>query len=205
MFTSTPASSSVLADSTSPTRAASDKRATRGYQSSEHVGNYYRTANGAFIIKRDHVKIKAFGWFGDVLGGKPGEQGENKTSESMAYWFSTKESPDRLVAFYEKAFPGAEKGKMRPTLTRPVPIALGFCCGPPPGEPENRSPGEKLPEQAHSSSAEPSARPAAHRGEAAAGASHACDSRNMGPVSSTAATKRAASPRLQSGILSVIS
>ncbi len=27
----------------SPTRAASDKRATRGYQSSEHVGNYYRT------------------------------------------------------------------------------------------------------------------------------------------------------------------
>ncbi|MBX3152747.1 hypothetical protein KF728_21495 [Candidatus Obscuribacterales bacterium] len=37
------------------------------------VGHYYRTANGAFIVKRDHVKIKAFAWFGDVLGGKPGE------------------------------------------------------------------------------------------------------------------------------------
>jgi len=35
--------------------------------------NYYRTANGAFVVKRDHVKIKAFAWFGDVLNGKPGE------------------------------------------------------------------------------------------------------------------------------------
>jgi hypothetical protein len=35
--------------------------------------NYYRTANGALIVKRDHVKVKVFSWFGDVLGGKPGE------------------------------------------------------------------------------------------------------------------------------------
>jgi len=30
--------------STKPAPATNDKRATRGYQSSEHVGNYYRTA-----------------------------------------------------------------------------------------------------------------------------------------------------------------
>jgi len=30
--------------SSKPTPATSDKRATRGYQSSEHVNNYYRTA-----------------------------------------------------------------------------------------------------------------------------------------------------------------
>lgn len=47
--------------------------------------------------------------FDDAVGGKPGEQSEDKTSENMAYWFTTKESADRLVAFYEKAFPGAEK------------------------------------------------------------------------------------------------
>ena len=29
---------------TAKTTAAKDKRATRGYQSSEHVNNYYRTA-----------------------------------------------------------------------------------------------------------------------------------------------------------------
>ena len=29
--------------STTPVPAAKDKRATRGYQSSEHVNNYYRT------------------------------------------------------------------------------------------------------------------------------------------------------------------
>jgi len=29
--------------SSKPAPATSDKRATRGYQSSEHVGNYYRT------------------------------------------------------------------------------------------------------------------------------------------------------------------
>lgn len=38
-----------------------------------YLANYYRTANGAFVVKRDAVKIKAYGWFGDVLGGKPGE------------------------------------------------------------------------------------------------------------------------------------
>lgn len=37
------------------------------------TGNYYRTGNGAFIVKRDPVKVKVFAWFGDVLGGKPGE------------------------------------------------------------------------------------------------------------------------------------
>ena len=31
------------APSTQPTPATKDKRATRGYQSSEHVNNYYRT------------------------------------------------------------------------------------------------------------------------------------------------------------------
>lgn len=30
--------------STSATSSAKDKRATRGYQASEHVNNYYRTA-----------------------------------------------------------------------------------------------------------------------------------------------------------------
>ena len=35
------ASKSPTAKPTSPTK---DKRATRGYQSSEHVNNYYRTA-----------------------------------------------------------------------------------------------------------------------------------------------------------------
>jgi shikimate 5-dehydrogenase len=37
----------VVASKSTPTNATSsakDKRATRGYQSSEHVGNYYRTA-----------------------------------------------------------------------------------------------------------------------------------------------------------------
>ena len=37
----------VVATSTSPTKPApakNDKRATRGYQASEHVNNYYRTA-----------------------------------------------------------------------------------------------------------------------------------------------------------------
>ena len=37
----------VVASKSSPTAtpsSAKDKRATRGYQSSEHVGNYYRTA-----------------------------------------------------------------------------------------------------------------------------------------------------------------
>ena len=35
----------VASHSTSkPAPATSDKRATRGYQSSEHVNNYYRTA-----------------------------------------------------------------------------------------------------------------------------------------------------------------
>jgi hypothetical protein len=31
------------APSTKPTPATNDKRATRGYQQSEHVNNYYRT------------------------------------------------------------------------------------------------------------------------------------------------------------------
>jgi shikimate 5-dehydrogenase len=31
------------APSTTPTSASKDKRATRGYQASEHVNNYYRT------------------------------------------------------------------------------------------------------------------------------------------------------------------
>jgi shikimate 5-dehydrogenase len=31
------------APSTQPTPAKTDKRATRGYQASEHVNNYYRT------------------------------------------------------------------------------------------------------------------------------------------------------------------
>jgi hypothetical protein len=31
------------APSTQPTPATEDKRATRGYQASEHVNNYYRT------------------------------------------------------------------------------------------------------------------------------------------------------------------
>jgi|AGTN01.3.fsa_nt_gi hypothetical protein len=38
-----------------------------------YLANYYRTAAGAFVVKRDAVKIKAFGWYGDVLSGKPGE------------------------------------------------------------------------------------------------------------------------------------
>lgn len=38
-----------------------------------YQATYYRTGNGAFIVKRDAVKIKAFGWYGDVLSGKPGE------------------------------------------------------------------------------------------------------------------------------------
>lgn len=29
----------------------------------------YRTANGAFVVKRDGVKMKAFGWFGDYKNG----------------------------------------------------------------------------------------------------------------------------------------
>jgi len=47
--------------------------------------------------------------FHDAEGGGRDKQSDNPTSESMAYWFSTKESPERLVAFYEKAFPTAEK------------------------------------------------------------------------------------------------
>ncbi len=38
-----------------------------------YLATYYRTAHGAFIVKRDWLKIKAFAWFGDVLAGKPGE------------------------------------------------------------------------------------------------------------------------------------
>jgi hypothetical protein len=30
----------------------------------------YRTAHGAFVVKRDGVKVKAFGWFGDYKKGK---------------------------------------------------------------------------------------------------------------------------------------
>lgn len=38
-----------------------------------YLATYYRTAGGAFIVKRDAVKVKAFAWYGDVLKGKPGE------------------------------------------------------------------------------------------------------------------------------------
>ena len=48
--------------------------------------------------------------FEDAMGGDYyGESLDDHASESMAYWFTTKESPQKLVAFYEKTFPGATK------------------------------------------------------------------------------------------------
>ena len=47
--------------------------------------------------------------FQDAEGGGHGERSQNQHSESMAYWFNTRETPERLVAFYEKAFPTAVK------------------------------------------------------------------------------------------------
>ena len=35
-----------------------------------YVYNFYRTANGALIIKRDGLKFEAIGWFGDVEAGR---------------------------------------------------------------------------------------------------------------------------------------
>ena len=42
-------------------------------------------------------------------GGYYGEGLNDRVSESMAYWFTTKEPPEKLIAFYEKTYPGAEK------------------------------------------------------------------------------------------------
>lgn len=48
--------------------------------------------------------------FEDAMGGDYYGEGLNDhVSESMSYFFTTKESPEKLVAFYEKAFPGAPK------------------------------------------------------------------------------------------------
>jgi hypothetical protein len=46
--------------------------------------------------------------FRDAEGGGRHERSQNEP-ESMAYRFDTQESPERLVAFYEKAFPTAVK------------------------------------------------------------------------------------------------
>lgn len=35
-----------------------------------YLHSFYKTENGAFIVKRDGVKVEALGWFGDVLKGR---------------------------------------------------------------------------------------------------------------------------------------
>jgi len=48
--------------------------------------------------------------FEDAMGGDYfGEGFNDQVSETMAYFFTTKESPEKLVAFYEQTFPGAIK------------------------------------------------------------------------------------------------
>lgn len=41
-----------------------------GFVRMPYHSTVYRTTNGAFVVKRDGVKIKAFGWFGDYKNGK---------------------------------------------------------------------------------------------------------------------------------------
>ncbi|MBZ0188267.1 MAG: hypothetical protein K8F91_18600 [Candidatus Obscuribacterales bacterium] len=41
-----------------------------GFVRFPYVHNFYRTENGAFIVKRDLVKVEVLCWFGDVLKGK---------------------------------------------------------------------------------------------------------------------------------------
>lgn len=42
----------------------------QGFLRFPYLHTMYKTANGAFIVKRDGVKFEAFGWFGDVDKGK---------------------------------------------------------------------------------------------------------------------------------------
>src|SRR6266545_4119901 len=71
------------------------------------------------------------------------------------------------------AFPLADSGRIRPTLTLPSPILLDDCAGPPGCEPDSRSPTEKLPEQPASRNADASA--ANHGDDGRAGEEvHAC-------------------------------
>lgn len=56
------------------------------------------------------VPLPADAHFEDAMGGDYYGEGLNDhVSESMAYFFTTRESPEKLVAFYEKTFPNASK------------------------------------------------------------------------------------------------
>jgi hypothetical protein len=44
-----------------------------GYVRYPYVRTFWKTENGAFVFKRDGVKIEAFCWYGDVESGKAGE------------------------------------------------------------------------------------------------------------------------------------
>lgn len=41
-----------------------------GFVRMPYIESVYKTTYGAFVVKRDGVKFKAFGWFGDYLKGK---------------------------------------------------------------------------------------------------------------------------------------
>ena len=58
----------------------------------------------------NQVPLPGDAQFEDAMGGDYYGEGLNDhVSESMAYFFTTKESPAKLASFYEQTFPGAIK------------------------------------------------------------------------------------------------